>query len=467
MAQAQTSPWAGVPYNPDVTVADTSPWAKQPLPTDEGAPSTALLPSEPMQTLEPPKLDLHANLPTVFAPAPKLNPQDEITGHLQGKLEKDYEKDANPWGSPTNHPGFFGKLAHGLSVATGGDTRRGWEEQGLAKELNDVVGQKSANDYRGAEQAKTEEDTAEAPQKASDLHIQSGATTANLNSEVTEHNAQAAALLHPQAKTDFEAWQVQNPGKPIEQWLKAQQASKTPPRPDTPEQQYLDEYAKKNPGSSVADAERHYTLDTQRPPQVTPIMVMVPNANGGQTATVIRPGSEVAPGAQTMAGVNAANTPTTQMRNTAQRAELVHSMVPEVISDIDKNADQLGPMMGRWNDFMQGKVGSDNPSFAQLRADLLLMSSSVALAHAQGRLPENLRAEFDHIINSPKQTPENLKATLTEIDKWMSNSQNVMQHGNTSQNAPKPVSSGATEGSTKTNSSGDTIVFKDGKWQTK
>jgi hypothetical protein len=114
------------------------------------------------------------------------------------------------------------------------------------------------------------------------------------------------------------------------------------------------------------------------------------------------------------------------MRNTAQRAELVHEMVPEVLQNIDQNATALGPLMGRWNDFMQGKVGTDNPQFAQLRADLLLLSSSVALAHAQGRLPENLREEFDRMINNPKQTPANLKAVIQEIDKAMVLNKQVM-----------------------------------------
>jgi hypothetical protein len=82
--------------------------------------------------------------------------------------------------------------------------------------------------------------------------------------------------------------------------------------------------------------------------------------------------------------------------------------------------------MGHWNDFMQGKVGLDNPNFAQLRADLLLYSSSVALAHAQGRLPENLREEFDHMINSPKQSPENLKAIIGRVDQAMQLNAQVM-----------------------------------------
>lgn len=189
MAQPQTSPWAGIPYASDVTQADVNPsvWATPQIssaPPDLGAP--------PMpNVVAKPKLDLHASLPTVFAPTPKPNPQDEITGHLQGKLENDYQKDANPWGSPNNHPGFFGKLVHGLSVATGGDTRRGWEEQGLAKQINDVVGQKSQNDFRGSETAKNTEDTAEMPQKASDAHALSGASESNLESETKDRDLAA------------------------------------------------------------------------------------------------------------------------------------------------------------------------------------------------------------------------------------------------------------------------------------
>ena len=48
-----------------------------------------------------------------------------------------------------------------------------------------------------------------------------------------------------------------------------------------------------------------------------------------------------------------------------------------------------------------------------------MMSSAVALAHAQGRLPENLREEFDRAINAPKQTPENLKATIQAMVPWL------------------------------------------------
>jgi hypothetical protein len=235
-------------------------------------------------------------------------------------------------------------------------------------------------------------------------------------SEIAEHNAQAANLLHPQAKTDFEAWQAQNPGKPIEDWLKLQNQNKT----IAPEQQYITEYRQKHPGSTIAEAERQYTLDTQRPTQAPPVNLFVPGSQPGtERLETVRPGQTVSAGAQTAAGLNAVNTPTTQQRTAAGRAQTVVAMAPEVLSRIDALAPKLGPLEGRWNEFMQGKVGSDDPDFAALRSDLLMMSSAVALAQAQGRLPENLREEFDRAINAPKQTPENLKATINTMIPWL------------------------------------------------
>jgi hypothetical protein len=123
--------------------------------------------------------------------------------------------------------------------------------------------------------------------------------------------------------------------------------------------------------------------------------------------------------------------PTMQMRNVAAQASLVHEQAPHMLSEIDRLKDQLGPAMGRWNEFMQGHVGMDNPDVAGLRADLLMYSSAVALMHARGRLPENLREEFDRAINAPKQSPGNLKAVITRIDAWTA--QNMKAMGQTPQ----------------------------------
>lgn len=95
---------------------------------------------------------------------------------------------------------------------------------------------------------------------------------------------------------------------------------------------------------------------------------------------------------------------------------------------------------------MQGKLGSNDPDFAALRSDLLMMSSAVALAHAQGRLPENLREEFDHAINAPQQTAANLKATIQTMIPWLQQVQSQGQRPGTKPAAAPTSSSGPKAG---------------------
>ncbi len=157
----------------------------------------------------------------------------------------------------------------------------------------------------------------------------------------------------------------------------------------------------------------------EKPQQAPVFQMLTPTPTGDYQLKNFHPNQVIPQGAISKTGLNTIDTPTSQMRNTAARAELVHESVPEILQNVDANSKALGPVMGNWNAFMQGKVGMDNPNFAQLRMDLLLFSSAVALAHAQGRLPENLREEFDHAINAPKQTPENLKAIIHKVDNSM------------------------------------------------
>ncbi len=144
----------------------------------------------------------------------------------------------------------------------------------------------------------------------------------------------------------------------------------------------------------------------------------------------VEPGQAVPKGAQTASTFSTQNAPTMQMRNVGAQASLVHEQTPHMLSEIDRLGSKLGTVMGRWNEFYQGRVGMDDPDFAGLRADLLMYASAVALMHARGRLPENLRAEFDHAINAPKQSPANLKAVITRIDDWTSKNMNAMGVGN-------------------------------------
>ena len=237
------------------------------------------------------------------------------------------------------------------------------------RNLNSVIGKESEENLhgaqQGAEEARTgleEAQTAGLPQQQVDTHASSVAETGL-------HNAQVAALLHPQAKTEFEAWQQQNPGKPIEEWLKAQQAVK-PEREESPTAQTYDDLVARG-----IPREKALELTKERPVVVNSASqhehegqdYVVPDGQGGHKLVRIYPGEAIPEGAQTQTGLNALNTPTTQQRTAAGRAATVVAMAPEVLSEIDRLGPSLGPIAGRWNDFMQGKVGMDNPEFAGLR----------------------------------------------------------------------------------------------------
>ena len=166
----------------------------------------------------------------------------------------------------------------------------------------------------------------------------------------------------------------------------------------------------------IAVAEKRLTLAASKPAADHGQNLVDPTTH---QMVRVKPGDVVPQGAQTLQGMNAENTAPPQIRVAGGRAETVIKEVPRILKNIDSMSTELGPVMGRWNEFMQGNIGMDNPKMAGLRGDLMMLATTVALAHAVGRLPENLRAEFDHAINAPKQTPENLHAVINAVLPWM------------------------------------------------
>ena len=400
----------------------------------------------------------------VFAPAPapavKLAPQppspeQQQISNDQQRLQKIRWEQENRWGTADNHPGKLGKIAHAFSMLgniagnifvpgvmqniEGTQMNRQMQEGGLAKRLNSEITDESQNAYRGAEQAKTEEETKEAPAEASSKEGLEGAQEQNLEHPNWEHLETDQGIFALNPKTN-ELMPLTYQGQPLT------------PR-DKTAAKGMEHVSVLGPNGKPMEANFHpdtgkYTDSTgkeianptpyEKPNQAGMVTMIMPDPNnpGGGIVQRVGAGAHIAPGSQTTAGFNSMNTPTTNQRTAAGRAENVLAMVPEVTARIDAMHGQIGPEMGRWNDFMQGKVGTNNPEFAALRSDLLMMSSAVALAHAQGRLPENLREEFDRAINAPKQTPENLKATINAMVPWL---QQVQTQGGRSGAQPTQV----------------------------
>lgn len=141
----------------------------------------------------PPAPDLSKIMPTQ-APQVQVdqNPQAEMEGHLANQLRTDWQKDAD-----VPH-GFWGKLKHGLDLATGGmnpdsQVMRHQQENQLVNQLNMQMGDEATNAEKGANTAHLTQETTDMPAKDKSLEDYQGAETGHVNAE-TE------ALQHPAAE---------------------------------------------------------------------------------------------------------------------------------------------------------------------------------------------------------------------------------------------------------------------------
>ena len=107
--------------------------------------------------------------------------------------------------------------------------------------------------------------------------------------------------------------------------------------------------------------------------------------------------------------------PTGATRNRGQLAEGMIAEIPNVKKNIADLGDQLGPALGRWNEFMTGKIGAGDPRFEQLRTNMQLMTSGAAKMHLN-----SVRAveEFNKLASAGKMTPEVLNAFIDTVGEW-------------------------------------------------
>lgn len=197
--------------------------------------------------------------PDPTAPPGTYDWQKQRGEQIASRIEQMDFKKAHPWGSPeSTHPGVLGKIAHGL--VTAGNIAGDIFAPGT---MALIPGTQLHNDIAHSNLESELGQSAEAGSKAQQ-------DQANL-----EHTqAETDALKNPKAKDKEEEWDVvpnfAGPnGEPILKEKNSGQmkfatglpgatSTKTPQKPDNPEQQFVDEYQKAHPGSSVADAQRAF-----------------------------------------------------------------------------------------------------------------------------------------------------------------------------------------------------------------
>lgn len=352
------------------------------------------------------------------------------TGAQPRTIRSMWHETGNIQSKPLRTLGRIGVGALGaLDIAGGGVMEKNAQAQ-KEKDIQDTQTQATT----GETEARTEQAKAAAEKDRAAAEAARNQKTGLTPEELTLHDLMTGNNGQPRMNPD-----TQQPYTYIEAYQATKQAGQNvkpvkPERPDTPEQQFIDAEMKK--GKTLEQAVADYAKASQHPPSEPGSFMPFYDEKGHVTGAwdpksgrVVKPPGEGLPG-NTAQGEHIANQGITmQMRNVAAQASLVHEQMPSVISEIQGMKSELGPIEGRWNEFMQGKIGMNDPKFAGLRTDLLMMSSAVALMHARGRLPENLRAEFDNTINAPKQSAENLVAILNKIDNWTVANMNMMGGG--------------------------------------
>jgi hypothetical protein len=409
-------------------------------PIDTESMDAGQMPQKPMQIFAP------------AAPQP-VGALDQIEQPQQARLSKLQWQDTHPWGTAENHPGTAGKIAHVLSVAgniagdifapaamavaPGTELGRRMEENHLTSGIEGIEKQKSESGLQGAEQAKDVEETAEAPAAAKSKEALEGA-------QAGEAGARTKTLENPPEEWKAIPTLTGPNGEPVEIESKTGNIrfggvqGTTPtkqPRPDSPEQQYIDEYQRMHKGSTVAEAERQYALDTQRPAQAPVTNILIPDGNGGYKVQGATAGSTIAPGAVTPAGMNTLDTPTSQTRNMAEMAKTVLPMATSVTQEVNDLAQSVGPAVGRWNQLMTNKGGADFPEFAGLDTDLDLLASAIVRTHFGARGGQQYREELRKMFGEA-QSPDDLVSRISHADGWLEGYAHMADRGNVTPGAP-------------------------------
>lgn len=112
--------------------------------------------------------------------------------------------------------------------------------------------------------------------------------------------------------------------------------------------------------------------------------------------------------------------PTGATKTAGQAAGAVSSHIPEFKQSVQNLAakGQLGPVLGRINEFMNRGYGGSDPDIAAFVTTLKLLNSGTVRAHFGARGGQQILASFNNILNTA-QTPEAIIGSIDAIDSFL------------------------------------------------
>lgn len=109
---------------------------------------------------------------------------------------------------------------------------------------------------------------------------------------------------------------------------------------------------------------------------------------------------------------------------TRQLGETASSILPhidEITAKLQQPeiAAKLGPIQGRWNEFLAGKIGSGDPDLVELRTAIGLLQTGAMRAHVGARGGQGLMDKFVGLMNSGQMDAPTLIASLKGLRPYM------------------------------------------------
>lgn len=113
--------------------------------------------------------------------------------------------------------------------------------------------------------------------------------------------------------------------------------------------------------------------------------------------------------------------PVQSIKQQAQQAQDMLTLFKSVEKEIQsaKGAGKLGPLAGRLNEYMTGRVGADDPQFAKLRALGSLTASGMLKAHFGARGGQEMYKHFEDLFNTGRMTPDDLVGAMDGFKTFM------------------------------------------------
>lgn len=102
-------------------------------------------------------------------------------------------------------------------------------------------------------------------------------------------------------------------------------------------------------------------------------------------------------------------------KSMVEAAPKVLELADRVEELVDQQVRQLGPVSSRWSEYMAGTIGAPSAEFTRLRTNVGLLTTLLMRMHVGARGSEKIMEHFKGLIDSSKQSPENLLAAIAEI----------------------------------------------------